>query len=86
MKFLQSLIQEQTGLKADQPDSTGGSISTGNLAGRAFSDETSFLECVLSPIAFPHRPAIAKMHAQLATILRVSDRPILNSAESEKLC
>ena len=54
MKFLQTLIQEKTGLKVDQPDSSGGTTSTGNGARRAFSDETSFLECVLSTIAIPH--------------------------------
>ena len=64
MKFLQTLIQEKTGLKVDQPDSSGGTTSTGNVARRAFSNETSFLECVLSTIAISHRPALAKIHTQ----------------------
>ena len=71
MKFLQSIIQEQIGLKVDQPDSSGVATSTGNVAQRAFSDETSFLEYVLSNIAIPHRSAMAKIHAQLAAILKV---------------
>ena len=45
MKFLQTLIQQKTGLKVDQPDTSGGTTSTGNVARRAFSNETSFLEC-----------------------------------------
>ena len=87
MKFLQTLIQEKTGLKVDQPDSSGGTTSTGNVARRAFSDETSFLECVLSTIAVSHRPALAKIHTQLAAILRVynSCRKV-NTVELGKLC
>ena len=50
MKFLQTLIQEKTGFKVDQPDSSGGTTSTGNVARRAFSDETSFLEYVISTV------------------------------------
>ena len=64
-------MQEKTGLKVDQPDSSGGTTSIGNVARRAFSDETSFLECVLSTITIPHRPALAKIHTQLAATLRV---------------
>ena len=87
MKFLQTLIQEKTGLKVDQPDSSGGTTSTGNVARRAFSDETSFVVCVLSTIAIPHRPALAKIHNQLAAILRVynSGRKV-NTVELGKLC
>ena len=59
MKFIQSLIQEKTGLKVDLPDSSGGTTSTGNVARRAFSDETDYLNCVLSTIA-NHRPAKLK--------------------------
>ena len=87
MKFLQTLIQEKTGLKVDQPDSSGGTTSTGNVARKAFSDETSFLECVLSTIAVSHRPALAKIHTQLAAILRVynSGRKV-NTVELGKVC
>ena len=87
MKFLQTLIQENTGLKVDQPDSSGGTTSTGNVARKAFSDETSFLECVLSTIAVSHRPALAKIHTQLAAILRVynSGRKV-NTVELGKVC
>ena len=64
MKFLQTLIQERSGLKIDQSDSSGETTSTGIVARRASSDETSFLE-------FPRRPAVAKINAQLTAILRV---------------
>ena len=62
MKFIQSLIQEKTGLKVDPPDSSGGTTSTGNVARRAFSDETDYLNCVLSTIAIHHRPALTKIY------------------------
>ena len=71
MKFIQSLIQEKTGSKVDLPDSSGGTTSTGNVARRAFSDETDYLNCVISIIAIHHRPALTKIHTQLATILNV---------------
>ena len=71
MKFIQSLIQENTGLKVDLPDSRGGTTSTGNVARRAFSDETDYLNCVLSTIAIHHQSALTKIHTQLATILKV---------------
>ena len=87
MKFLQTLIQEKTGLKVDQPDSSGGATSIGNVARREFSDETSFLEFILSTIAITNRPALAKIHTQLAAILRVynSCRKV-NTVELGKLC
>ena len=47
MKIVQKIVQEKTGLKIDQPDSSGGTTSTGNVARRAFSDESNFIECVL---------------------------------------
>ena len=87
MKFIQTLIQEKTGLKVDQPDSSGGTTSIGNVARRAFSDETSFLQLILSTIAIPHRRALAKIHTQLAAILREynSGRKV-NTVELGKLC
>ena len=43
MKYIQALIQENTGLKVDQPDSSSGTTSTGNVARRAFSDNSGYL-------------------------------------------
>ena len=87
MKFIQSLIQEKTGLKVDLPDSSGGTTSTANVARRAFSDETDYLNCVLSTIAIYHRPALTKIHTQLATILKDynSSRKV-NTLELGNLC
>ncbi|KAI6658196.1 hypothetical protein LOD99_15465 [Oopsacas minuta] len=51
MKFLQTFIQEKTGLKVDQPNSSGGTTSTGNIARRALFDETEYLESILSTVA-----------------------------------
>ena len=36
MKIIQKIIQEKTGLKIDQPDSSGGTTTTGNVVRRAF--------------------------------------------------
>ena len=52
MKFIQSLIQEKTGLKVDLPDSSGGTTSTGNVARRAFSDETDTSIVFYLPLQF----------------------------------
>ena len=87
MKFIQALIQEKTGLKVDQPDSSGGTTSTGNVARRAFSDNSDYLKCGLSAIAIPHRPALTKIHTQLAAILRVLNSDMkVNTRELGKLC
>ena len=60
MKIVQKIVQEKTGLKIDQPDSSDGTTSTGNVARRAFSDESNFIECVLSIIPIQHQPALGK--------------------------
>ena len=64
-----------------------GTTSTGNVARRAFSNETCFLECALSTIAIPHRPALAMIHTQLAAILKVynSSRKV-KTVELGKVC
>ena len=49
------LLEDKTGLRIDQPDSSGGTTSTGNVAKKAFSDDSHFIECVLSTIAVEHR-------------------------------
>ena len=71
IKIVQKIVQEKTRLKIDQPDSSGGATSTGNVARRAFTDESNFIECVPSIIPIKHQPALAKVHAQLAAIFRI---------------
>ena len=41
MKIVQRIVQEKTGLKVDIPDTSGGTTSTGNVARRAFSEDTN---------------------------------------------
>ena len=87
MKVVQALIQKQTGLKVDQPDSSGGTKSIGNVDRKAFSDNSEYLKCVISLITFPHRPALTKIHNQLAAILRVlNSSNKVNTLELGKLC
>ncbi|KAI6652409.1 hypothetical protein LOD99_7438 [Oopsacas minuta] len=87
MKFLQTFIQEKTGLKVDQPNSSGGTTSTGNVARRAFSDETEYLECILSTVAIQYRPILSKIHTQLSAILRVfNSSHKVNTLELGKWC
>ncbi|KAI6659736.1 hypothetical protein LOD99_10705 [Oopsacas minuta] len=87
MKFLQTFIQEKTGLKVDQPNSSGGTTSTGNVARRAFSDETEYLECILSTVAIQYRLILSKIHTQLSAILRVfNSSHKANILELGKLC
>ena len=54
MVFVRRIVQEQTGLQIDQPDPRRGPISTGNIAIRAFSEESKFIECVLDLIEVQH--------------------------------
>ena len=71
MVFVRALIQDQTGLKVDQPDPKGGTSSTGNVARKAFSDECKYIDCVLSVVENQHRPALSRIHSHLAAILRI---------------
>ena len=87
MKIVQKIVQEKTGLKIDQPDSSDGTTSNGNVARRAFSDESNFIECVLSIIPIQHQPALAKVHAQLAAILRIfNSSQLVKTSDLGKLC
>ena len=87
MKFVQNLVQKETGLKIDQPDPRGGTTSTGGVARRAFSNDTKFIECILPLIDTEHRDPLLKIHTQLSAILRIvnSDREI-NTQEFGILC
>ena len=71
MKIIQKIVEDKTGLRIDQPDSSGGTTSTGNVARKAFSDDSHFIECVLSTIAVEHGLALSKLHTQLAAILKI---------------
>ena len=42
------IVQEKTGLKIDQPDSSGETTSTEIVARMAFSDESNFIECCIN--------------------------------------
>ena len=71
MAFVRSLIQEQTGLKVDQPDT-----SEEQLQLVAFSNESKYLECCLSVTEQFYKEPLSKLHTQLSAILRIfsSDR------------
>ena len=75
---LNSLVQEKTGLKTDQPDPKGGTTSTGGVSRRAFSSESKFIDCVSS---------LSQLHTRLSANLRIinSDRKI-NTEEFGDLC
>ena len=74
-------------MKVDQPDPIGSTTSTGNVVRRAFSNEIIFLESVLSTTAITHGPVLAKIHTQLAAILKVynSSRKV-KTVELGKVC
>ena len=76
--FVRTLVQEKTGLKIDQPDPRGGTTSTGSVARRAFSNESKFLDCVLSVVETNSRDSLTLLHTYLSAILRIfnSDRRI----------
>ena len=62
MVFVRSLIQEQTGLKVDQPDTSGGTTSTGSVARRVFSNESKYFEFCLSVTTFLQRTTFQASH------------------------
>ena len=64
-------IQEQIGMKVDQPDPRGGTTSTGSVARKALSDESNYRNCVSSVIEADYRELISLLHIYLSAILRV---------------
>ena len=85
--MVQKIVQENTGMKIDQTDSSGGKTSTGNVTRRAFSNEYNFIECVFSTVAVQHRPALSKLHTQLSTILKIfNSSQLVNTSDFGKLC
>ena len=87
MNIVQKIIQEKTGLKIEQPDSSGGTTSSGNVARRAFSDDTNYIECFLSTIAVQHLSALSKLHAQLSAILKIfNSSQLVSTSDLGKLC
>ena len=71
MIFVRTLLEEKTGLRIDQPDPRGGTSSTGNVARRAFSLDSKYIECVLSVIGREEKETISKQHPHLSAILRI---------------
>ena len=73
MEFVRTLVHEKNGLRIDQPYSRGGTTSTGNLARRAFSEDASFIDCILTVVESHHRNVLSRIHTQLGVILRISN-------------
>ena len=71
MEFVRTLVQEKTGLKINQPDSRGGTTSTDSIARRAFTEDSSFIDCILTVVASQHRCVLSRIHSQLSVILRL---------------
>ena len=78
MMSVQNLVQKKTGVKIDQPDPRGGTTFPGDVARRAFSDDTEFIECIFPLTDTENRDPLSKVHTQLSAILRIvnSDRKI----------
>ena len=88
MNFVRTLVQEETGLKIDQPEPRGGTTSTGSVARRAFSNDSIVFECMMSVVmGIEHKDPLLKVHTQLYAILRIfnSDRKI-KTEEFGNLC
>ena len=87
MMFVRTLVEEKTGLRIDQPDTRGGTTSTGSIARRAFSYESSYIDCVLSVVGTEHKETLSKLPTQLSAILRIinPDR-IIDTEEFGDLC
>ena len=84
---MEDLINPDTSKLSDEISTEYGTTSTGNVARRAFSDNSDYLKCVLSAIAIPHKPASTKIHTQLSAILRVLNSGMkVNTLELGKLC
>ena len=87
MIHVRTIIQEVTGLRIDQPDPKGGTTSTGGVARKAFSNDSKFIECVVSLVEIEFSGILSKLHTLLSAILRIvnSDRRI-NTEEFGNLC
>ena len=87
MIFVRILVEEKKGLGFDQPDSIGGTSSTGSVALRAFSYDSKYIECVLSVVGTEYKEAVPKIHENLSAILRIinSDK-MINAEEFGDLC
>ena len=64
-------MQENTGLKVDQPDPSGGTTSAGSITRRTVSNESKYIECVSSVVEKQHKEALTGLHTQLSAILRI---------------
>ena len=79
MHFFRTLVKVKTGLRIDQPDSRNGTSSTGHVAKQAFSDESNYMDCILSIIEVQHRDSLLQIHANISSVLR-----IINSSQKGK--
>ena len=71
MTFVRSLIQENTGMKIDQPSSEGGTSSTGNIARSCYMNKNDFITWVLTVIPSEFRDTLKIIHSNISAILRV---------------
>ena len=62
MNFVRTLVQEKAGLKIDQLDPIGGTTSSGSVARRAFSNDSNFIECMMSVVGIEHKDPLLKVH------------------------
>ena len=70
MKFSRELLQENTGMKIDQPSSEGGTTSTGNIARSCFMNKNNFVKWILTLIPSECRDTIKIIHNNTSAILR----------------
>ena len=87
MIHVRTIIENVTGLRIDQPDPKGGTTSTGGVARKGFSNDSNFIQCVISLVEIEFSGILSKLHTQLSVILRIinSDRRI-NTEEFGILC
>ena len=72
---------EKTGLRIDQSTSDGGTSSTGNVAGRCFSNEYDFVFFMCSLIPTEFRDDLTMIHTKLSAILHTKLSAITSKHE-----
>ena len=71
MIHVRTIIENVTGLRIDQPDPKGGTTSTGGVARKGFSNDSNFIQCVISLVEIEFSGILSKLHTQLSVILRI---------------
>ena len=71
MVFVRTLVQENTGLKIDQPDPKGATTSTGGVARRDFYSESKCIDYASSCVAIEYKETLSKLHTRLSAIPRI---------------